>query len=57
MALFGVVVIAGPTIGGWITDTLTWRWVFYVNLPFGGLAVLAAWFGLPSVRSGQATVD
>ena len=52
MALFGVVVIAGPTIGGWITDTLSWRWVFYVNLPFGGLAVLAAWFGLPSVRSG-----
>ncbi len=58
MALFGVVVIAGPTVGGWITDTLTWRWVFYVNLPFGGLAVLAAWFGLPSVRrSGRRTID
>ena len=52
MALFGLVVIAGPTLGGWITDTLSWRWVFYVNLPFGGLAVIAAWFGLPAARPG-----
>lgn len=51
-AMFGLVVIAGPTIGGWITDTISWRWVFYVNLPFGGLAVVAAWFGLPGIRRG-----
>jgi DHA2 family multidrug resistance protein len=32
--------IAGPTIGGWITENLDWRWVFYINVPIGILAVL-----------------
>jgi len=32
--------IAGPTLGGWITENLTWRWVFYINLPIGILATL-----------------
>ena len=44
MAVFalGVIVapIAGPTIGGWITDNYSWRWVFYINLPVGVLAIL-----------------
>jgi DHA2 family multidrug resistance protein len=46
MAVFaqGVVVapILGPTIGGWITDSYSWRWIFYINLPVGILAVLMA---------------
>ncbi len=46
MAVFsmGVIVapILGPTLGGWITDTYSWRWVFYVNLPVGALAVAMA---------------
>jgi DHA2 family multidrug resistance protein len=46
MAVFaqGVVVapILGPTIGGWITDNYTWRWIFYINLPVGILAVVMA---------------
>jgi len=46
MAVFamGVVVapILGPTLGGWITDNYTWRWVFYINLPIGVLAGLMA---------------
>jgi len=43
MALFGVGImfgpIAGPLMGGYITDTLTWRWIFYVNIPIGLLAI------------------
>ena len=46
MAIFtqGVVVapIIGPTLGGWITDNYSWRWVFYINLPVGVLAILLA---------------
>ena len=44
MAIWGMGVmlgpIMGPTLGGWLTDHYTWRWVFFVNLPFGILTVL-----------------
>ena len=30
----------GPTLGGWITDNYSWRWIFYINVPVGILAVL-----------------
>ncbi|HEX5235847.1 MAG TPA: DHA2 family efflux MFS transporter permease subunit [Silvibacterium sp.] len=38
---FGVVVapIIGPTLGGWLTDTYSWRYAFYINIPIGALAV------------------
>ncbi len=39
--------VLGPVIGGLIVDSLSWRWIFYVNLPIGGLALLAAWRVLP----------
>ena len=42
-ALYGVTVIVaptvGPTLGGWITDNYTWRWIFFINLPVGILAL------------------
>src|SRR5271156_3571592 len=42
-ALYGVTVIVaptiGPTLGGWITDNYTWRWIFFINLPVGLLAL------------------
>ncbi|MDR3514968.1 MAG: DHA2 family efflux MFS transporter permease subunit [Azospirillaceae bacterium] len=44
MAMWGVGVMVGPVLGpilgGWLTETYTWRWVFYINLPFGILAFL-----------------
>ena len=45
-AVFGVSTVLGPLLGGFFVDNLSWRWIFYVNLPVGGLAlaVIAAAF-------------
>jgi DHA2 family multidrug resistance protein len=49
MTLFGLAAllapVVGPTLGGWITDNYSWRWVFYINVPVG-LAALAACYAL-----------
>src|SRR5438046_2065968 len=39
-SVFAVASVAGPLLGGFLVDSLSWRWVFYVNLPIGALAVL-----------------
>ena len=49
MAIFGVGAmfgpIVGPALGGWITDNMSWRWIFYINLPIGAIAmVMCAFF-------------
>ncbi len=42
-AMFGIASILGPIIGGWLTDSVSWHWVFWVNLPLGVAAWIAAW--------------
>src|SRR5579859_4814675 len=49
VAVFGLSSIVGPTLGGWITDNWGWRWVFYVNMPVGIIAILTAGFVLPKL--------
>jgi EmrB/QacA subfamily drug resistance transporter len=49
-AVWGVASIFGPTLGGWLTDQLSWRWTFYVNLPFGVLAAIAIMIEMPNFR-------
>jgi MFS transporter, DHA2 family, multidrug resistance protein len=48
MTLFGfaalIAPIVGPTLGGWITDTYSWRWVFLINVPIGLLALAGCYF-------------
>jgi DHA2 family multidrug resistance protein len=45
--------IVGPVLGGYLTDNLTWRWVFYVNLPFGLLAALGLWIWLTDTHDTE----
>src|SRR5262249_46962733 len=50
--------IIGPTLGGWLTDNLDWRWCFYINLPIGALCALGILFFLrPSGNLRRDTFD
>src|SRR6185295_12140649 len=62
MALWGVAVMAGPVLGpvlgGWLTEAYSWRYVFYINLPIGVLALLGmTTFLSESARNTAATLD
>lgn len=57
-SIFGLSSIVGPTLGGWLTDNWGWRWVFYVNMPIGILAILTTGFALPGLsRRTQHSID
>jgi EmrB/QacA subfamily drug resistance transporter len=57
--IFGLASVLGPAAGGAITDHLSWRWVFYVNLPIGLIAMLVLIFLMPSLRGNvkKARID
>jgi len=53
--VWGISSVFGPTLGGWLTDTAGWRWVFYINLPIGLVALYVIWRNLPNFRSSALT--
>src|ERR1051325_10363566 len=57
--MFGLASIVGPLLGGYLTDNLTWRWVFYVNLPVGLIALGVLWLSFPDIRPsmGKRRID
>jgi EmrB/QacA subfamily drug resistance transporter len=56
--MFSLASLLGPTVGGTLTDHLSWRWVFFVNVPVSLIAMPAIWFNLPSkARHLQPKLD
>jgi EmrB/QacA subfamily drug resistance transporter len=53
-AVFGLSSVIGPAIGGVITDTVGWHWVFFVNLPLGAIVFAVIWRALPTFRPSAA---
>ncbi|TMD44150.1 MAG: MFS transporter [Chloroflexi bacterium] len=57
-AVFGVSSVAGPLLGGFFVETLSWRWIFYINLPLGAAALLVLALALAaSGEPGQHRID
>jgi EmrB/QacA subfamily drug resistance transporter len=57
-SVHGFATIVGPLLGGWITDTIGWRWTFYVNLPVGAISIVFALTALPGhVRLRKHPID
>jgi EmrB/QacA subfamily drug resistance transporter len=52
-AVFGLSVLIGPAIGGLLTDTIGWPWVFFFNLPIGAIVFAIVWRSLPSYHLGS----
>ena len=61
MALFGggimIGPIMGPVLGGWLTDSFDWRWVFLVNLPVGIIAAVMLWRTMPKIPLTKRKFD
>src|SRR3954465_1063370 len=54
-AVFGVAFITGPLVGGWLTEHVSWHWIFYVNVPIGLISLFFIFRLLPTVKNPHAT--
>ena len=53
-AVFGIAFLIGPAIGGFLTDQISWHWVFFVNIPLGLVSMVIIWRLLPAVKHPEA---
>jgi len=54
-AVFGIAFVVGPLIGGFLTETVGWHWIFYVNIPIGIVALIVIQRLLPTVKTASAS--
>src|SRR4051794_1470803 len=54
-AVFGIAFIVGPLVGGFLTENVSWHWIFYVNIPIGLVSLYFIWRLLPVVKNARAT--
>jgi EmrB/QacA subfamily drug resistance transporter len=54
-AVFGVAFVLGPLLGGFLTEQVTWHWIFYVNIPIGIVSLVVIQRLLPTVKTPRAT--
>src|SRR4051812_27620304 len=54
-AVFGIAFIVGPLVGGFLTEQVSWHWIFYVNIPIGIVSLIVIQRILPTVKTARAT--
>ena len=56
-AVFGIAFVVGPLVGGWLTEQVSWHWIFYVNIPIGLVALFVISRLLPTMKTERASRD
>ncbi|TAL11160.1 MAG: DHA2 family efflux MFS transporter permease subunit, partial [Chloroflexota bacterium] len=54
-AVFGISFLIGPGLGGFLTDNVSWHWIFFVNLPIGLISLAVIWKLLPTIKRSDAS--